>query len=139
MADVVNASTRSRMMAGIRGRDTLPEMRVRRYLHAAGLRFRLHSRALPGRPDLVLPRHRAAVFVHGCFWHRHPGCPYATTPSTRALFWSAKFEANVARDARNASDILAAGWIPLIIWECETTSVEALDALFWRILAAGSE
>lgn len=139
VADVVNASTRSRMMAGIRGRDTLPEMRVRRYLHATGLRFRLHSRMLPGRPDLVLPRHKVAVFVHGCFWHRHPGCPHATNPSTRESFWSAKFKANVARDSRNANDVLAAGWTPLVIWECETTSGEALDALFWRILAAGNE
>lgn len=127
------------MMAGIRGRDTLPEMRVRSYLHAAGLRFRLHSRSLPGRPDLVLARHRAAVFVHGCFWHRHPGCRYTATPSTREAFWSSKFEANVARDARNANDVLAAGWTPLVIWECETSSEEALDALFWRILAAGNE
>lgn len=126
-------------MAGIRGRDTLPEMRVRRYLHAAGLRFRLHSRRLPGRPDVVLPRHKAAVFVHGCFWHRHPGCPYATTPSTREAFWSSKFEANVARDARTANDVRVAGWTPLVIWECETARAEALDALFWRILAAGSD
>lgn len=139
MADVVNATTRSRMMAGIRGRDTLPEMRVRRYLHAAGLRFRLHSRRLPGRPDVVLPRHKAAVFVHGCFWHRHPGCPYAATPSTREAFWSSKFEVNVARDARNANDVREAGWTPLVIWECETAQEEALDALFWRILAAASD
>jgi DNA mismatch endonuclease (patch repair protein) len=127
------------MMAAIRGRDTLPEMRVRRYLHATGLRFRLHSRALPGKPDLVLPQHRVAVFVHGCFWHRHHGCPYATTPSTRESFWSAKFAANVARDARNASDVLAAGWTSLVIWECETMSDEALDTLYWRILAAKAE
>lgn len=127
------------MMAGIRGRDTLPEMRVRRFLHAAGLRFRLHSRRLPGRPDVVLPRYKAAVFVHGCFWHRHPGCPYATTPSTRETFWSSKFEANVARDARNANDARVAGWTPLVIWECETAREEALDALFWRILAAASD
>jgi DNA mismatch endonuclease, patch repair protein len=126
-------------MARIRGRDTLPEMRVRRYLHAAGLRFRLHSRSLPGRPDVVLPQHRVAVFVHGCFWHRHPGCPYATTPSTREAFWSSKFQANVARDVRNVDDVRAAGWTPLVVWECETSREEALDALFWRIVAAGND
>lgn len=96
MVDVVERVTRSRMMSGIRGRDTKPEMQVRSFLHREGLRFRLHA-ALPCSSDLVLPRYRAAVFVHGCFWHRHAGCRYATTPSTNVEFWKAKFGGNVAR------------------------------------------
>ena len=101
MPDIVDAATRSRMMASIRGRDTLPEMRVRRAVHQAGFRFRLHARALPGRPYLVLRKHRAVILVHGCFWHRHDGCLTASTLSANAAFWQAKFSANVARDARN--------------------------------------
>src|SRR5687768_16771374 len=98
--DVVDRATRSRMMAAISGRNTVPELSVRRALHAAGLRFRLHRRDLPGSPDLVLARFKAVVFVHGCFWHRHRGCRFATTPRSNASFWSQKFEANVERDRR---------------------------------------
>lgn len=118
MADVVDPATRSRMMSGIRGRDTLPEMTLRRALHRAGFRFRLHAAQLPGRPDLVLPKRRAAVLVHGCFWHRHPGCRYATTPATRPAFWKSKFEGNVERDARNHAALLGLGWRIATIWEC---------------------
>jgi len=118
MPDIVDAATRSRMMASIRGRDTLPEMRVRRALHRAGFRFRLHARALPGRPDLVLRKHRAVILVHGCFWHRHVGCRTASTPSANAGFWQAKFSANVARDARNRQALMDAGWRIAIVWEC---------------------
>src|SRR5688572_25930517 len=101
MADVVDKATRSRMMSGIRGKNTRPEILVRSFLHRAGLRFRLHSNALPGKPDLVFPRHRAAVFVHGCFWHQHQDCRFATQPATNRAFWQKKLEGNVARDARN--------------------------------------
>lgn len=132
--DTVDSQTRSRMMAGIKGRDTQPEMRVRRYLHAAGLRFVLHRKDLPGRPDIVLPRFGTVVFVHGCFWHRHPGCRFATTPRTRPEFWQAKFAGNVARDARNEELLAAAGWRVLTIWECQTDE-EHLDLLFWQIVA----
>ena len=118
MSDIVDAETRSRMMSRIRGRDTRPEMGLRRALHARGLRYRLHDRRLPGRPDIVFPRFRAACFVHGCFWHRHAGCRYATTPATRTAFWAAKFEANVARDARNRIELLAVGWRVAVVWEC---------------------
>lgn len=138
MTDVVDASTRSRMMAGIRGRHTAPEIAVRRYLHGAGLRFRLHDRRLPGRPDLVLPAYRTAVLVHGCFWHRHPGCRYATTPATRPEFWAAKFAANVDRDRRNAATLEAMGWNVMVVWECETRNEIALDQLFWAIVAIGT-
>jgi DNA mismatch endonuclease (patch repair protein) len=121
-------------MSGIRNADTRPELLVRRYLHAAGLRFRVHDRRLPGRPDIVLPKYRAAVFVHGCFWHRHTGCRFATTPSTRYEFWAAKFAANVARDASREEMLRAAGWRALTIWECEVGDPEHLDRLFWEIV-----
>ena len=116
--DVVDAATRSRMMAGIRGKDTKPELIVRRFLHRAGLRFRLHAK-LPGKPDLVLPKHRAAVFVHGCFWHRHEGCRYATTPANNAAAWQEKFAANVRRDAKMRQQLEELGWRVLVIWSCE--------------------
>lgn len=118
MADIVDSATRSRMMAGIRGGNTKPEMVLRCGLHRLGFRFRLRVRTLPGRPDLVLPRYRAAIFVHGCFWHRHPGCRYATTPATRPEFWAAKFATNVARDRRSREALLAADWRVATVWEC---------------------
>ena len=116
--DVVDKATRSRMMSGIRGKDTKPELIVRRFLHRAGLRFRLHAK-LPGKPDLVLPKHRAAVFVHGCFWHRHEGCRYATTPANNAAAWQEKFAANVRRDAKVRQQLEELGWRVLVIWSCE--------------------
>jgi len=113
-------------MAAIHGKDTAPELAVRRILHAMGLRFRLHRKDLPGRPDIVLPRHRTVVFVHGCFWHRHEGCRYTTTPKTRLEFWQAKFDANVARDHRNRIALEEMGWRGLVVWECELRDAEAL-------------
>lgn len=118
MVDVVDKQTRSRMMSGIRGVNTKPEMLLRRTLHARGFRFRIHDRRLPGKPDIVLPKWRVVIEVRGCFWHRHEGCPKATTPATRPEFWQEKFDANVRRDAANAESLLAAGWRVLIVWEC---------------------
>lgn len=118
MADVVDRATRSRMMSSIRGKDTKPELIVRGYLHRAGLRFRLHT-TLPGKPDLVFPKYRAAVFVHGCFWHRHQGCRYATTPANNAQFWREKFAANVRRDSIAERMLKGLGWRCLIIWSCQ--------------------
>lgn len=106
------------MMSRIRGKNTRPEIKVRRYLHARGFRYRLNVKHLPGRPDIVLPKHRLVIFVHGCYWHRHPGCRLTTTPATNADRWKAKFEANTARDARNRKHLLDAGWRVLILWEC---------------------
>lgn len=106
------------MMAGIRGKNTRPEVLLRKALHAAGFRFRLHDRRLPGRPDIVLPRYRAVILAHGCFWHRHKGCRLTTTPATRAEFWQDKFAANVARDARYAAELADAGWRIAVVWEC---------------------
>ena len=118
MPDIVDRATRSRMMAAIGSRNSVPEVVLRQTLHARGLRYRLHDRTLPGTPDLVFPRFRAVCFVHGCFWHRHSGCRFATTPATREEFWEAKFRANVERDRRNQGDLLESGWRVAIVWEC---------------------
>lgn len=106
------------MMAGIRGRDTRPELRLRKALFARGFRYRINDRRLPGRPDLVFPRYRAAVMVHGCFWHRHADCRYATVPATRTDFWMAKFEANRKRDRVVLEELARAGWRCAVVWEC---------------------
>lgn len=121
MTDVVDRATRSRMMAGIRGRDTKPELVVRKYLHKLGFRYRITPRDLPGHPDIVLPKYRTAVFVHGCFWHRHDNCRFAAVPSTNREFWQAKFKANVARDKRVSDQLESAGWRVIIVWECQVT------------------
>lgn len=106
-------------MSRIKGRDTGPELRLRSLLHRAGFRFRLHAKDLPGKPDIVLPKYRTAIFVHGCFWHRHEGCRNATTPSTRPEFWQEKFDGNVERDKRNRAAIETAGWTVITVWECD--------------------
>jgi DNA mismatch endonuclease, patch repair protein len=105
-------------MSRIRGRDTAPELMVRRGLHRQGLRFRLQAR-LPGRPDLVFPRHRTVLFVHGCFWHRHEGCSQATTPSSNKEFWSKKFSENIERDIRVKRQLEKIGWRVIVVWSCE--------------------
>jgi DNA mismatch endonuclease (patch repair protein) len=127
MTDIVDSKQRSAMMARIRGRDTTPELAVRRIAHRMGLRFWLHRKDLPGRPDLVFPKHRLAVFVHGCFWHRHEGCRYASTPKSRIAFWTGKFAANVERDARQAEALRALGWRVIVIWQCETGDEGAME------------
>lgn len=119
-------AARSRNMSAIRGRNTSPELKVRSLLHGLGYRFRLHRRDLPGSPDIVLPRHRTVVFVHGCFWHRHPGCRYTTTPKTRADFWARKFEQNMERDERQQRQLREMGWTVMVIWECELRDLSAL-------------
>ncbi|MFZ2387098.1 MAG: very short patch repair endonuclease [Polaromonas sp.] len=119
MADVVDAATRSRMMAGIRGKDTKPELIVRKFLHQQGFRYRLHPRHLPGVPDLLLPKYHTVIFVHGCFWHQHPGCRYATMPKNNAEFWQAKLASNVERDLKVISKLKVDGWRVVVIWECE--------------------
>jgi len=105
-------------MASVGQRDTGPEMRLRRALHRLGLRYRLHDRKLPGSPDLVFPRFRSVVFVHGCFWHVHKGCKLATEPASRKDFWREKFEANQKRDRKNYDSLLASGWRVVVVWEC---------------------
>lgn len=117
--DTLSPEKRSWNMSRIRGKNTKPELAVRSMLHRLGYRFRIADKTLPGKPDIVLPRYRAVVFVHGCFWHRHPGCKYAYTPKSRCEFWSQKFEANILRDETNLSLLKKAGWLPIVVWECE--------------------
>jgi len=113
-------------MSRIRGVDTKPELLVRSLLHRMGYRFRLHRRDLPGRPDIVLPKYRAVVFVHGCFWHRHRGCRYAYVPKSRKDFWKRKFARNVERDREVRHLLRKAGWKILVVWECETVDADGL-------------
>lgn len=120
-------------MSRVRGKDTSPEMRVRSASHALGLRFRLHRKDLPGKPDLVFPKFRVAIFVHGCFWHRHTGCRKAGMPKSRTDFWQAKFDANVSRDARVADELHRLGWQVETLWECETKSANDVAARLVRI------
>lgn len=117
MVDVVDSATRSRMMSGIRGRNTKPEILIRGLLHRHGFRFRLHVRKLPGKPDIVLPRYHAVVFVHGCFWHGH-ACPLFKWPSTRPDFWREKIERNRMNDHKATEALFASGWRVGIVWEC---------------------
>ncbi len=119
MSDVHSPATRSYNMSQIKGKDTKPEILVRHYLHAHGMRYRLHDRNLPGKPDIVLPKYRTVVFVHGCFWHRHEGCRYFVVPKTRTEFWLNKIGRNVANDERQQNELTAAGWKVLTVWECE--------------------
>lgn len=105
-------------MAGIKGKNTRPEVMVRRFLHAEGFRFRLHDNGLPGRPDIVLPKYKLVIFVHGCFWHRHQGCRYATTPEQNRERWQEKFKQNVERDRRQINELVRLGWRVVVIWEC---------------------
>lgn len=118
--DVVDRSTRSRIMAGIRGKNTRPEHLVRSCLTARGYRYRLHRKDLPGTPDVVMPGRRVAIFVHGCFWHQHAGCRYARLPATNTAFWKAKLDRNVARDHAAAGQLREMGWRVLTVWECAT-------------------
>ena len=129
---------RSELMRRVRGKDTTPERAVRRVAHALGYRFRLHRRDLPGTPDLVFPRLRRAIFVHGCFWHRHEGCVRTTTPKTRAAYWREKFEQNLRRDRRNLAALRRLGWRVLVVWECQTFERTELLARLSRFLDDGS-
>ncbi|MEF3082714.1 very short patch repair endonuclease [Luteimonas sp. SMYT11W] len=118
MAEKISPETRSRMMAGIRGKNTKPELTIRRWLHADGFRFRLFRRDLPGRPDIVLPRWNVVVFAHGCFWHGHQGCSYFRLPKTRPEFWESKIRRNAERDHEAIGRLEEAGWRIAVIWEC---------------------
>jgi DNA mismatch endonuclease (patch repair protein) len=136
MADIVTPEVRSRMMSGIRGKDTKPERIVRSYLHRAGLRFSLHRRDLPGNPDIVLPKYQTVVFVNGCFWHRHDKCQFAYRPKSNVKFWSDKISGNVERDQRNQAKLNALGWRIYVVWECDV-SRGVLDQLIQNIRASG--
>lgn len=118
---------RSALMARVKGKNTKPEMIVRRLLFAMGLRYRVHRKDLPGSPDIVFPGRRKVIFVHGCFWHRHAGCRLASTPKTRVDFWQAKFDANLARDSSNIDALESLGWSVLVVWQCETRDLGTLS------------
>ena len=134
--DVVDALTRSRMMSRIRDRDTKPEMVIRKGIHARGYRYRLHDRSLPGTPDLVFPSRKAAIFVHGCFWHGH-GCSLFKWPSSRAEWWRAKIEGNRARDETVRAEIAGMGWRQLRVWECALKGRQRRDTVELLDLVAG--
>jgi DNA mismatch endonuclease (patch repair protein) len=121
MPDKFGKEVRSRIMRQIRGRDTGPEMAVRSFLHRQGFRFRLHRADLPGKPDVVLPKFKAVVFVHGCFWHQHPGCVHTGVPLSNRRYWKPKLNRTVARDQRHQETLAEAGWHVFVIWECEVT------------------
>lgn len=141
IGSLMNASpvelNRSRHMASVRSRNTTPELTVRKALFALGFRFRLHRKELPGTPDIILPRHRTVIFVHGCFWHRHANCAKTTNPKTRADFWQDKFRANIARDQRNLDGLHALGWRTLVVWECETKDSKLLRTMLCEALPSG--
>ena len=118
MTDIVDKKTRSRMMAKIRGKDTKPEMLVRRFLYSQGIGYRLHDRNLPGSPDLVLSRHHLVIFVHGCFWHRHQNCEFCYVPKSNTDKWLTKFDTNIQRDQKQIDQLISIGWRVLVLWEC---------------------
>lgn len=137
MSDVHTPATRSYNMSQIKGKNTKPEMLVRQYLHAQGLRYRLHDKKLPGKPDMVFAKYKTVVFVHGCFWHQHKGCRYFVVPKTRTEFWLNKIGRNVANDERQQIELAAAGWKVLTVWECELKSAvreRTLSELFLAII-----
>ena len=134
--DTFPPEKRSQIMRQVRGKDTSPELAVRRLVHAMGFRYRLHAADLPGSPDLVFPARRSVVFVHGCYWHRH-GCPAATTPTSHVEYWRRKFERNQARDRRNVARLRRLGWRVAVVWECQVRGRERLAARLRRFLDRG--
>lgn len=138
MTDIKSPADRSRNMAAIKGKDTKPEMIVRKYLFSRGLRFRVQVKKLPGKPDIVLPKYKTVIFVNGCFWHGHEDCKYFRLPKSNVEFWKEKIERNIARDVRNETELKALGWRVIRVWECEIKTVaereEYLKQLFDRIV-----
>lgn len=138
MADKLSKERRSWNMSRIKSRDTAPELAVRRALHCMGYRFRLHRRDLPGRPDVVLPKYRVAILVHGCFWHRHLACIDCSDPKTRRHYWAPKLLSNKKRDARNRRTLRRLGWKTIVIWECQTKNTARLAESLARKLSRES-
>ena len=127
--DRISGEHRSWNMSRIKSGNTKPEIIVRSLLHKLGYRFRLHRKDLPGKPDIVLPRYKSVIFVHGCFWHRHKGCKNATSPKTKIIFWREKFKANVERDRKVQKELNSMGWSIQIIWECETSDIGSVTKI----------
>lgn len=128
LMDKLTREQRSWNMSRVRSRDTKPERTVRSLLHRMGYRFRLQTSRLPGKPDIILPKYRTVILVHGCFWHRHPGCIRSTTPKTNSEFWQQKFKENVLRDGRYIKKIEEAGWRAITVWQCELDDFDSLCA-----------
>ena len=126
VANHIISASRSKNMSAIKSKNTKPEVEVRKLLHSMGFRFRLHKKDLPGSPDIVLPKYKTVIFVHGCFWHRHRNCKYASNPKTRVEFWNKKFKDNIERDIKNQEKLKSLGWKLKIIWECETKNNDKL-------------
>ncbi len=134
MADSLTPERRSKLMSRVRGQETIPEKRVRSILHRLGFRFRKNVKSLPGTPDIVLPKYKTAIFVHGCFWHQHNGCRKARRPTTRVEFWNKKFDANIERDARKLRELRKAGWKTLVIWQCQIKDSGKLERKLGKAL-----
>lgn len=135
MVDIISEAQRSWNMSRIKGKDTQPELLVRSLLHKLGYRFRIHRKDLPGKPDIILPRYKTVVFVHGCYWHRHKGCKYAYTPKSRVSFWAEKFKGNVERDKKHQKQLKEMGWTVHVIWECEVEKdIEKVRARLQQLL-----
>lgn len=135
--DTISPSARSALMARIRSKDTKPELAVRRLLRNMGYRFRLHRKALPGRPGIVLPKHRKIVLVHGCFWHGHLDCKLASKPKSNSEYWSGKILQNRKRDARNLAALQQLGWGVLELWECDVRNMDGVEAILRKFLSEG--
>lgn len=135
MPDVVSASVRSRIMSSVKQRHTKPEMVVRSLLHRLGYRFRLHVKDLPGSPDIILPKFRTAIFVHGCFWHQHKNCGKSRRPSSNQEYWNTKLDGNVSRDKRKEEELSKLGWRVEIVWQCETGDKETLSKKLDKLLS----
>ena len=131
--DIISEERRSWNMSRIKGKDTKPELVVRSILHKMGYRFRLHRKDLPGTPDIVLPKYKTVIFLHGCFWHRHKGCKYAYTPKSRVKFWKNKFAETVKRDKQHLKQLKENGWEVFIVWECETKDMDKLKKIINKI------
>lgn len=131
--DFLSTTERSARMARIRGKNTAPELALRKALHKLGLRFRLHVESLSGRPDIVLPRYKTVILVHGCFWHRHEGCRAATIPKSNVDFWSEKFAKNIARDESNINNLRNSGWQVLIVWQCDVSTATKAEQTATRL------
>lgn len=137
--DVFDKEKRSWIMSRIGGKNTEPERLVRSIVHRMGFRFRLHRRDLPGNPDIVMPKYHKVIFVHGCFWHGHDGCPRSDRPTTHAAFWEKKLEGNVARDRRNLRNLRRGGWSVLVVWQCQTRNLEKLVSKIQKFLASNEK
>jgi len=134
--DTLTPEQRRRAMASVKSENTAPELLVRRILHANGFRFRLHRKDLPGKPDIVLPKYRTVIFVHGCFWHQHTGCPHASRPSSNQDYWQPKLDRNIERDAKRQAALRALGWRVIVVWECNTKNLPKIATELKQLLTA---